>query len=69
MRTLLNLPKTKSPKPSLVGDDNETARYLASYIFQQLGTFKYPGYGNEFLDCPNEESLCAVIKEFYEQLP
>lgn len=57
-----------SPKLGLVGDDNETARYLASYIFQQLGTFKYPGYGNEFLDCPNEECLYDVIKGFYDQL-
>jgi len=57
-----------SPKLGLVGDDNETTRYLASYIFQQLGTFTVPPWGNPFLDCPSEECLYEVIKEFYDKL-
>jgi len=49
-------------------DDNETARYLASYIYQQLGTIPVGWKYDECLYCLNEEQLHQVIKEFYATL-
>lgn len=52
-----------SPKPSLVGDDNETARYLASYIIQQLAWWSETR--ESYIIDAEQEPLEKTIKEFY----
>jgi hypothetical protein len=50
-------------------DDNELARYLASYLYQYFGTKRPRFPGTEYLGCTDQEDLYEAIKKFYDELP
>ena len=50
----------------MTGDDNETARYLTSYLISRDGELSEELIELLYL---NQEKLYEVIKEFFDTLP
>lgn len=50
-------------------DDNASARYLATFLYQKFGTTLVGWNYEQVLYCLSEHELYLAIKEFYDTLP
>lgn len=62
----------------MTNDDNEFARYLATYLIQHSDSFLFTSFdrtashnAGEYLEYTyiDEQALCECIKEFQKELP